>query len=89
MPQLLLPGTQSDTEAYAAAVADSGAGLWADPAGATAEDIADAARALVDDPAYREAARRLRADIDRMPSPAETVGEVERLLSSRETTCAL
>ena len=46
------------------------------------ESVADAVRALISEPGYREAAGRLADEIVAMPSPAETVPKLERLAAS-------
>ncbi|MGH2821439.1 MAG: nucleotide disphospho-sugar-binding domain-containing protein [Thermoleophilaceae bacterium] len=41
--------------------------------------MAEAVQALIDDPAYRESASALAAEIAAMPGPTETVPKLERL----------
>ena len=70
LPQLCLPqGT--DQPANAAAVAGSGAGLVLAPDEVDADAVDDALDRVLTDPAVRAAASRVRAEIDRMPAPAE------------------
>ena len=71
LPQLCLPqGT--DQPSNAAALLPTGAALALDPDDVTADAVADALGRLLDDPSFREAAHRLRAEIESMP-PAGTV----------------
>ncbi len=72
LPQLCLPqGT--DQPANAAAVAGSGAGLVLAPDEVDADAVDDALDRVLTDPAVRAAASRVRAEIDRMPAPAEVL----------------
>ncbi|MBQ0825033.1 DUF1205 domain-containing protein [Streptomyces sp. RG38] len=89
LPQLVLPGAQSDTAAYARVVADTGSGHRLDPAEASAERVEAACRSLLDDPSHRAAARSVADDIVQLPSPAATAAAVvERVLAARESACA-
>jgi UDP:flavonoid glycosyltransferase YjiC (YdhE family) len=72
LPQLILP-QPGDGPGNAAAVRDAGAGNFL-----LAEDVSAAAvetevRALLTDESHRVAARKLAAEIEAMPAPAETV----------------
>jgi UDP:flavonoid glycosyltransferase YjiC (YdhE family) len=60
-----------------------GLGRVLDPVAATPEDIRDAARAVLDDPAYRTAAARIRAELESLPGPDEAVSLIEGLVASR------
>jgi len=72
LPQLCLPqGT--DQPANAAAVAGSGAGVVLEPDQVDDDSVAGALDQVLHDPAIAAAARRLRAEIDRMPAPAEVL----------------
>jgi UDP:flavonoid glycosyltransferase YjiC (YdhE family) len=78
LPQLALPhGADQFTNAQA--LLDSGAGRRLLPEEITADAVAEALQALLTEPAYREAARGLAAEIAVMPAPAEVVSELERL----------
>ncbi len=56
-----------------------GKALW--PHEVSAEAVRRDVRALLDEPGFRETAGRLRQEIDAMPSPAEVVGALERLVA--------
>jgi UDP:flavonoid glycosyltransferase YjiC (YdhE family) len=71
LPQLCLPqGT--DQPSNTAALVPTGAALALEPDQITADAVAEALGQLLDEPSFREAATRLRAEIERMP-PAATV----------------
>jgi UDP:flavonoid glycosyltransferase YjiC (YdhE family) len=78
LPQLVLPHG-ADQFLNARALLDAGAGLRLLPEEITPESVADAARALLGEPAYRDAAAGLAAEIAAMPAPADTVPKLERL----------
>jgi UDP:flavonoid glycosyltransferase YjiC (YdhE family) len=68
LPQLCLPqGT--DQPANSAALVRSGAALALTPEETTADNVADALDQLLGDPRYREAAERVRYEIEAMPDP--------------------
>ena len=82
LPQLALPhGADQFTNAQA--LVDSGAGRRLLPEEINPDAVAEALRALLAEPGYREAARRLGAEIASMPAPAEVVADLERLGASR------
>jgi UDP:flavonoid glycosyltransferase YjiC (YdhE family) len=60
-------------------IAATGAGLHALGHDATGPVVRDLVRRLVEDPVHRDAARRLRAELDAKPSPARLVPALERL----------
>jgi glycosyltransferase len=83
VPQLAITA-KPDAETAAARIAANNAGIHLhyqrlrdDPAGA--EAIKSAAGELLTDPAYRDAAQALRAEIHRQPAPAELVEPLARL----------
>ena len=78
VPQLALPHG-ADQFINAQALLDCGAGRRLLPEEITAEAVADELRALLAEPGYGQAARRLRDEIETMPAPAEVVLELERL----------
>ncbi|MCO6008403.1 DUF1205 domain-containing protein [Actinoallomurus purpureus] len=88
VPQLTVP-FMPDTSLNARHVSALGAGLhvWGEEftgdAGTTARDLADAAVRLLDDPAFGEAAAKLRDEALRMPTPAEVVPVLEGLAHGR------
>ena len=72
LPQLCLPqGT--DQPANAAAVAASGAAVVLAPDRVDVDSVSGALDRVLADPAIRAAAGRVRAEIDRMPAPAEVL----------------
>jgi UDP:flavonoid glycosyltransferase YjiC (YdhE family) len=75
-PQLVLPDV-ADRMLNAAQVASAGAGQVLREAGADA--ISDGVLELLTDPAYREAARSLRAESAAEPPPADAVGSLTEL----------
>lgn len=80
LPQLCLPqGT--DQPSNTAALLPTGAALGLEPQDITADAVADALGRLLNEPTFREAARRLRTEIQRMPS-ADAV--LEEILMRRE-----
>ena len=78
LPQLLLPHG-ADQFMNAQALLDTGAGRRLLPEEISPPAVADAVQALIDDPAYRESARVVAAEIAAMPEPARTVPKLERL----------
>ena len=81
LPQLVLPHG-ADQFMNARALLDSGAGLRLLPEEITPESVAHAVRTLLGEPGYRDAAEILAVEIAGMPSPAETVPKLERLVAS-------
>jgi UDP:flavonoid glycosyltransferase YjiC (YdhE family) len=78
IPQLLLP-QDADQFTNAEAIVDAGAGLALTPAEITPESVRAAALTLLKDQRYREAARRLRREIEAMPPPPAVVPALERI----------
>jgi UDP:flavonoid glycosyltransferase YjiC (YdhE family) len=81
VPQLVLPHG-ADQFLNAQALLDSGAGLRSFPEQITPESVANAVRALLSEPGYRDAARGIANEIAAMPSPAEAVPKLERLTAT-------
>ena len=54
----------------------TGAGLVLQPDGTTAETVGEALARLLDEPSFRDAAERLRDEIDRMPPAAEVLADL-------------
>jgi UDP:flavonoid glycosyltransferase YjiC (YdhE family) len=81
LPQLLLPHG-ADQFMNAQALVGCGAGLRLLPEEITPEAVAEAVRALLDEPSYRQAAGSLGAEIAAMPAPADAVPALERLAAS-------
>jgi UDP:flavonoid glycosyltransferase YjiC (YdhE family) len=80
LPQLCLPQS-TDQPFNAAALLPTGAGLALAPEELTADAVASAVGDLMHAPAFREAAQRLRTEIERMPG-AETV--LEQLVDEKD-----
>lgn len=80
LPQLILP-QGADGPATGRAVRDAGAGevLFADEF--SPETVTDTVRRVRADDSYRDAARKIAAEIAAMPDPAATVAELPRLAS--------
>ncbi|RCH69190.1 DUF1205 domain-containing protein [Streptomyces sp. SDr-06] len=85
IPQLVLPQLD-ETFVAGDRVAAAGAGISLDSAEAQNSDteLALSLRALLTDPAYPSAAGRLRAEIQDMPAPADTVTLLEELTTRQE-----
>ncbi|MDX6554441.1 MAG: hypothetical protein QOD86_636 [Miltoncostaeaceae bacterium] len=77
LPQLLIP-QGADQFLNAEAGAKSGVALVLRPGEVTVEGVRDAARRVLDDPAFRDAAVRVREEIAAMPSPEAVVDELAR-----------
>jgi UDP:flavonoid glycosyltransferase YjiC (YdhE family) len=75
LPQLCLPqGT--DQPSNTAALLPTGAALALQPAEITADAVANALGRLLNEPSFRQAAGRLRAEIDRMPTAAAVLNAI-------------
>ena len=79
LPLVCLPNPVGDQPPLAARVAALGAGRDLDSESASAADIAGAVGAVLTDPAYAAAARRLAADIAALPGAATAASRLERL----------
>ncbi|MFF9343660.1 MULTISPECIES: nucleotide disphospho-sugar-binding domain-containing protein [unclassified Streptomyces] len=81
VPQLVFPATV-DGEENAGGVVASGAGLRLDTAAVDdGARVAEAVRRLLADPAFARSAALLREEVRALPSPAETAGLLERLVT--------
>lgn len=78
LPQLCLP-QGADQFLNAEAIASAGAGLSLAPAAASAAAIRDAVARLLDEPSFRDTARRIGAAIASMPSPDDVAAVLEGL----------
>ena len=77
LPQLCLPqGT--DQPFNTAALLPTGAALALQPNEITADAVAEALGRLLDEPSFGQAANRLRAEIDQMPTAAVVLDEIIR-----------
>jgi UDP:flavonoid glycosyltransferase YjiC (YdhE family) len=75
LPQLCLPqGT--DQPFNTAALLPTGAGLALQPDDITADAVAEALGRLLNEPSFRQAANRIRAEIDHMPIAAAVLDEL-------------
>jgi glycosyltransferase (activator-dependent family) len=80
VPQLLVPGPRLDAPLLARLVEREGAGLVVRSGEAGADSVREATRRLLEDPSHAEAARRLSGEMAAMPSPAEAVRGLPRVL---------
>jgi UDP:flavonoid glycosyltransferase YjiC (YdhE family) len=78
LPQLVLP-QGADQFVNADALTEAGAGRKLLGEEITADAVAEAAGLLLDDPAVREVAVEVAAEIARLPAPAEVVGRLTAL----------
>jgi UDP:flavonoid glycosyltransferase YjiC (YdhE family) len=82
LPILVIPlGANQFHNADACVAAGVGRRLLAGEV--TPESVRAGVRALLDDPAYRERATKVAAEIDAMPTPADGVRLLERLAAER------
>lgn len=82
VPLLILP-RGADQFYNALLVARAGAGRWLDPGEVSADSISKSVQPLLTDPAYRAAARRIQAEIESMPPPAEVAAVLADLATSQ------
>lgn len=81
LPLLSIPhGADQFRNAERCRTAGAGKALW--PHEVSAAAVRHEVRALLDEPGFREAAGRLRQEMDVMPAPAEVVGVLERLVDA-------
>ena len=78
LPQLLLT-QMPDQAANAINLVGAGAGRTLPVNALDASSVRDAGHDILDDPAYRTAAQRLRQEMLGQPTPAEIVGQLESL----------
>jgi MGT family glycosyltransferase len=84
VPMVVLP-LGADQPLNAARCEQLGVGIVLDALKATSRSLAEAARAVLDDPSYRVAAERIRDEITALPGPDATVAPLERLLRKQKT----
>jgi UDP:flavonoid glycosyltransferase YjiC (YdhE family) len=84
LPQVVLPQA-ADQFRNAAGLVRAGAGLALHPDDASAEAIADAARAVLDRADLHEGARRVGDEIAAMPGPGAVVDRLEALVTTATT----
>ncbi|WP_019609404.1 nucleotide disphospho-sugar-binding domain-containing protein, partial [Nocardiopsis sp. CNS-639] len=78
VPQSAVPHHMYDEPLLASLVAAQGSGVVVDPARVTPEAVRESTRRLLEDPSHTEAARRLRGEVDAMPSPADVARRLAR-----------
>ena len=78
VPLVVLP-MGADQPMNAARVEALGVGLVLDAIGSAPEDIRGAVRRVLDDPAYRRAAGRVRDEVAALPGPEHAVSLIEGL----------
>jgi UDP:flavonoid glycosyltransferase YjiC (YdhE family) len=78
LPQVVLP-MGADQPLNAARIEALGAGIVLDVLRATPAEIGDAVRTVLEEPAYRAAAERVRAEAWALPGPEHAVALLERL----------
>lgn len=79
VPQLVVPHHMFDEPLLAARLAEAGAGLTLDPAEASGERVRELVLRLLRDPSFGEGARRLRREMESMPTPNQVVPLLEDL----------
>ena len=79
LPMVLIP-MGADQPLNAQRCVELGVGQALDPLAATPESVRAAVTAVLDDPAYRQAATRLRDEIAALPGPEYAVGLLEQLV---------
>jgi UDP:flavonoid glycosyltransferase YjiC (YdhE family) len=82
LPMVLLP-VGADQPLNAARCSELGVGRALDAVDATSDDVRAAVAEVLDDPAYRQAAERLRDEIAALPGPQHTVALLEGLVVER------
>jgi Erythromycin biosynthesis protein CIII-like, C-terminal domain/Erythromycin biosynthesis protein CIII-like, N-terminal domain len=79
VPQLISPHA-ADQPTNARAIEQAGAGLSLAPADLTADTVAEKLDRILTDESFRMAAKRLRHEIEQMPSPAELAARFPELI---------
>jgi UDP:flavonoid glycosyltransferase YjiC (YdhE family) len=87
VPQLIEP-FMFDDELRAERLAEQGAGLVMHGRDASGPRVREHVLRLLNEPSFAEAAGRLRAEMEAMPTPNELVGELERLTDEHRGTVA-
>jgi UDP:flavonoid glycosyltransferase YjiC (YdhE family) len=82
VPLLVVPPPAPIFDRVAGAVVRAGVGRRLSPSDAGPDAFRREVRLLMEEPRYREAAARVRAEIDGMPTPAQVVPVLERLASA-------
>ena len=82
LPQVCLPQA-ADQFRNTAGVVSAGAGIGLHPDQADGPSVAEAVRAVLHDPPFRDAAAELSQEIAAMPGPDQVVTRLEELVSRR------
>lgn len=83
VPQLMLSTVIADHEQRGQALERAGAGIHVHHRAATPQTVHDHIQQLTRQPEFAEAAQRLRADAEAMPSPYDLVPTLERMAEAR------
>ena len=81
LPLVLLP-SQADQPENADRCEAAGVGIALPPGAQQADDVERAVDAVLSNPGYRDAAARVRAEIEGMPGPADVLPALERLAAA-------
>ncbi|KDN21997.1 activator-dependent family glycosyltransferase [Amycolatopsis rifamycinica] len=80
VPPLSVP-ERFDEPPFAARIADRGAGLAVPMAEATGDRVRELVTRLLDEPSFRRGAHRVRDEMTALPSPAELVPDLEKVVA--------
>ncbi|MFI7613061.1 activator-dependent family glycosyltransferase [Nonomuraea terrae] len=83
VPQVMAPENLWGESMLARRIEERGAGICIPPEEVTPESIAGALRRVLEDPSFKTAAEQLQKDQQTVPTPAEAVHELERLVERR------
>ncbi|TDT97686.1 glycosyltransferase (activator-dependent family) [Streptomyces sp. 846.5] len=83
VPQLIVSTSVSDHVLRAQTLEQSGAGLYLHHRDVTADQVLASIRRMIAEPGFADAAERLRAESESMPSPHDLVPVLERMTASR------
>ncbi|MFE5796723.1 activator-dependent family glycosyltransferase [Streptomyces sp. NPDC056503] len=79
VPSVTIPAPWWDEADLGRSIEERGAGIFVDPAGLTADGVRSAVARLLAEPSFAAAARGVRDELARTPSPAEAVARMEEL----------
>jgi UDP:flavonoid glycosyltransferase YjiC (YdhE family) len=85
LPVLVLPRGAPSQRRLAACCVETGVGLALDPSEISAETVRHAVRTLIDDPAFRAGAARVRASIEAQPDVSTIVPQLETLARTKRS----
>ncbi|MEU7246208.1 activator-dependent family glycosyltransferase [Streptomyces sparsogenes] len=83
VPQLMVSRAAPDADLRGGLLEKAQAGLWLAPEEMTGETLRDRLVRLLDDPAFRSGAGRLREEMLAQPTPNDAVAEIERLTDAQ------